>query len=68
MTNKPSDSDVSKVMQETGMERLQAYRHLQQRAQIQADLRRNPPPYSMGKSWYDSDDGESYCPYATINS
>lgn len=66
--NKPTDSEVSKVMQEMGMERLQAFRHLQQRAQIQANLQRNPPLYSMGKSCYDSDSGEPYCPYATINS
>ncbi len=61
---KPSDIDVQKVMQETGMDQLQAYRHLQQRAQIQADL----PRYSMGKSCYDSDTGPSFCPYETINS
>jgi hypothetical protein len=68
MTRKPTDSEVQAVMQETGMERLQAYRHLQQRAQIQADLQRNPPPYSMGKSWYDSGDTPSGDPHDTINS
>lgn len=66
--HKPSDSEVEKVMDETGMDWVQAYHHLQQRAQIQADLQRNPPRYSMGKSAYDSDSGDSFCPYATINS
>jgi len=68
MPRKPTEVEIQQVMLETGMDNLQAHRHLTQRYQIQADLQRNPPPYSMGKSWYDSDSDESYCPYETINS
>jgi len=68
MTRKPTEAEINIVMLETGMDYLQAHRHLTQRYQIQADLQRNPPKYSMGKSWYDSDRDDSFCPYATINS
>jgi hypothetical protein len=47
---RPSDADVKRVMSETGMGELQAYRHLQSRMILQANLRRNPSPYPLGKS------------------
>lgn len=68
MTRKPTEIEIQKVMQETGMAYVQAYRHLVQRYQIQADMRRNPPKYSMGKSCYDTDTAQVYCPFNTINS
>ena len=51
----PTEQAVAEVMSSMKMDYLQAYRHLQQRYQIQSDLQRNPPPYSMGKSAYDTD-------------
>lgn len=52
---RPSEDQIQKVMQQTGMDCIQARNHLLQRHQIQQDLQRNPPRYSMGKSAYDSD-------------
>lgn len=54
----PTEADVNKVMQETGMGYLQARRHLTQRRQILADLRRNPSPYPLGKSSHYMGDDE----------
>lgn len=68
MTRKPTDAEVIKVMEETGMERLQAYRHLQSRYLLQEDLQRNPPKYPLGKSAYDMSDMPSGDPHDTINS
>ena len=48
----PSEADIQRVMAETGMDYLQARRHLQQRHQIQEDLHRTPNPYPLGKSAY----------------
>ena len=47
---RPTDADVKKVMAETGMDELQAYRHMQQRMVLRAQLRRTPSPYPLGKS------------------
>ena len=43
---RPSDADINKVMQETGMERLQARRHLECRMYVQKVAN----PYPWGKS------------------
>lgn len=51
---RPTDAAVQQVMCETGMERLQAYRHMQQRLQLQDQQKRKPDPYPLGKSAYDA--------------
>lgn len=43
---RPTEQDVQRVMQETGMQQLQAYRHVQQRMQVQQQRE----PYPLGKS------------------
>lgn len=68
MTRKPTEAEIQQVMSETGMDYLQAMRHLQLRYRLQADLQRNPPKYPLGKSQYDMGDERSYCPFSTINS
>ncbi len=40
MMRKPTEVAIQQVMQETGMEYLQAYRHLQQRYQLQDQCER----------------------------
>lgn len=42
----PPEQDVQKVMQDTGMDRLQAYRHVQQSMY----LRSIKTPYPLGKA------------------
>lgn len=46
----PADAAIQQVMRDTGMERMQAIRHLQQRQQIQDQLGRRPNPYPLGKT------------------
>jgi hypothetical protein len=55
MNMQPTEQAIREVMDKTKMDYMQAYRHLQQRYQIQADLQRNPARHSMGKSAYDTD-------------
>ena len=43
---RPSEEEVQRVMKETGMEYLQAYRHVQQRM----FLAKVKNPYPLGKS------------------
>lgn len=40
MSGMPTDAAIERVMQDTGMERVQAYRHLRDRAILQERLRR----------------------------
>ena len=46
--NNPSEQEIQQVMQHTGMQYLQALRHLQGRALLQ----QRPDPYPLGKSAY----------------
>jgi hypothetical protein len=43
---RPSEEEIAKVMKETGMDRLQAYRHIQGRMYLQ----RVKNPYPLGKT------------------
>lgn len=43
---RPSEEEVQRVMKETGMDRLQAYRHVQERMYLQ----KVKNPYPLGKS------------------
>lgn len=36
----PSEADIQRVMRETGMDYVQAYRHVRQRIELQARLNR----------------------------
>jgi hypothetical protein len=40
MYSRPNEADVQKVMRETGMDYLQAYRHVQQRNYLRERLQR----------------------------
>lgn len=44
--NNPSEQEIQKVMQHTGMQYLQALRHLRWRTLLQ----QRPDPYPLGKS------------------
>lgn len=61
---KPKDHEIAKVMEETGMDWIQAYHHLQQRARLE-ELSR---PYSGQRSGPVFRDNPSGDPYDTINS
>jgi hypothetical protein len=50
MYSKPNEADIQKVMKDTGMDYLQAIRHLQGRHILQERLQRNSNPYPLGKS------------------
>ena len=54
----PPEESIRQVMKDTGMEYLQAIRHLQQRRELQMRQRANPQP-TMGKSCYDDDGNET---------
>lgn len=47
---KPTEAQVQKVMQDTGMDWLQAYRHVQARIQLQQTVWRRPASFPLGKS------------------
>jgi len=44
-----TEDEITQVMADTGMDRLQALRHLQTRKQLQV----KPDPFPLGKSAYD---------------
>jgi len=50
---RPSEDQIKKVMQETGMDYLQAFQHMKQRLQLQAQMSRSPQR-SLGKSCYEA--------------
>lgn len=46
MQVRPTEAQVQQVMKDTGMDYVQAYRHMQQRILLQS----RPNPYPLGKS------------------
>lgn len=50
--DRPNEKEIQRIMEDTGMSYMQAYRHAEQRRYIQAAQRQNPPR-NMGKSSYD---------------
>jgi len=50
MTRLPTDAEIQRVMDETGMQYIQARNHLVQRYSIQDKAARERNPYPLGKS------------------
>ncbi len=47
---RPTEAQVREVMRLLGFDYLVAYRHVQQRLYLQAQARRRPDPYPLGKT------------------
>ena len=47
---RPTEEEIKKVMQETGMDYMQAFRHLQGRMYLQKVVMANARQYPLGKS------------------
>lgn len=50
MTRLPTDAEIQRVMDETGMQYIQARNHLVQKYAIQDRLVRERNPYPLGKT------------------